>query len=198
MRAAHAACCTAARRTRGPRSRTYPLALTASAVPIVTGRAGVLRIVCWIRGRGVRNAIVSGRLIPARKARDRRRGGRGHSLTTNFKRYWQAAVKAAGITGFRFHNCRHTFASRLVNAGVDRYAVQAAGGWKTASMMQRYAHLEPATVRAAVEPCPTAIECKRTPGWTPTGSRQSVRSDEHNRLNLKWCAWQESNLRPSD
>jgi integrase len=75
----------------------------------------------------------------------------GHSLTTNFKRYWQPAVKAAGLTGFRFHDCRHTFASRLVNDGVDRYMVQAAGGWKTASMMQRYAHLEPTTIRAAVE-----------------------------------------------
>jgi hypothetical protein len=34
---------------------------------------------------------------------------------------------------------------------VDRFVVQAAGGWKTASMMQRYAHLEPSTIRAAVE-----------------------------------------------
>src|SRR5438128_4962388 len=31
------------------------------------------------------------------------------------------------------------------------YIVQHAGGWKTASMMQRYAHLDPATIRAAVE-----------------------------------------------
>jgi len=75
----------------------------------------------------------------------------GHSLTTNFKRYWQPAVRAAELTGFRFHDCRHTFASRLVNDGIDRYVVQAAGGWKTASMMQRYAHLEPTTIRAAVE-----------------------------------------------
>ena len=75
----------------------------------------------------------------------------GHSLSTNFKRYWQPAVSAAGLISFRFHDCRHTFASRLVNNGVDRYVVQAAGGWKTASMMQRYAHLEPSTIRAAVE-----------------------------------------------
>jgi integrase len=64
---------------------------------------------------------------------------------------WQPAVRAAGLNGFRFHDCRHTFASRLVNDGVDRYVVQAAGGWKTASMMQRYAQLEPTTIRAAVE-----------------------------------------------
>ena len=74
----------------------------------------------------------------------------GHSLTTNFKRYWQPAVKAAELTAFRFHDLRHTFASRLVARGVSSYIVQHAGGWRTASMMQRYAHLDPATIRAAV------------------------------------------------
>lgn len=65
----------------------------------------------------------------------------GHSLTPNFKRHWQPAVKAAGLTAFRFHDLRHTFASRLVARGVSSYIVQQAGGWRTASMMQRYAHL---------------------------------------------------------
>ena len=41
-------------------------------------------------------------------------------------------------------------ASRLVARGVSSYIVQHAGGWRTASMMQRYAHLDPATIRAAV------------------------------------------------
>ena len=75
----------------------------------------------------------------------------GHSLGTNFKRYWQPAVKAAGLADFRFHDLRHTFASRLVARGVSSYIVQQAGGWRTASMMARYAHLDPATIRAAVE-----------------------------------------------
>jgi integrase len=74
----------------------------------------------------------------------------GHSLAANFKRYWQPAVKAAGLTAFRFHDLRHTFASRLVARGVSSYIVQHAGGWRTPSMMQRYAHLDPATIRAAV------------------------------------------------
>jgi integrase len=74
----------------------------------------------------------------------------GHSLATNFKRYWQPAVRTAGLTAFRFHDLRHTFASRLVARGVSSYIVQHAGGWRTASMMQRYAHLDPATIRAAV------------------------------------------------
>ena len=60
-------------------------------------------------------------------------------------------MKAAGLSDFRFHDLRHTFASWLAARGVSSYIVQHAGGWRTASMMQRYAHLDPGTIRAAVE-----------------------------------------------
>jgi uncharacterized protein YdgA (DUF945 family) len=33
---------------------------------------------------------------------------------------------------------------------VDSYQIQQAGGWRTPSMMQRYTHLDPDTIRAAV------------------------------------------------
>jgi integrase len=69
----------------------------------------------------------------------------------NFERYWRPALRAAKIPDFRFHDLRHTFASRLAMAGVDLYTVQRAGGWKTQSMVQRYAHLSPDHIRAAVE-----------------------------------------------
>ena len=36
-------------------------------------------------------------------------------------------------------------------SGVDLYTVQRAGGWKTQAMVERYAHLGPDHVRAAVE-----------------------------------------------
>ena len=36
-------------------------------------------------------------------------------------------------------------------AGVDLYTVQRAGGWKSQVMVQRYAHLSPDHMRAAVE-----------------------------------------------
>ena len=35
--------------------------------------------------------------------------------------------------------------------GVDLYTVQRAGGWKTTVMVQRYAHLSPDHMRAALE-----------------------------------------------
>jgi len=45
----------------------------------------------------------------------------------------------------------NTFASRLVMAGVDLRTVQQLGGWQSLAMVQRYAHLAPEHVRAAVE-----------------------------------------------
>ena len=36
-------------------------------------------------------------------------------------------------------------------SGVDLYTVQRAGGWKTQVMVQRYAHLSPDHMKAAVE-----------------------------------------------
>ena len=69
----------------------------------------------------------------------------------NLERYWRPALQAAGIPDFRFHDLRHTFASRLAMDGVDLYTVQRAGGWRTQVMVQRYAHLSPDHIRAAVE-----------------------------------------------
>ena len=46
---------------------------------------------------------------------------------------------------------RHTFASRHVMAGVDLLSVQRLGGWRTLSMVQRYAHLAPDHLSATVE-----------------------------------------------
>jgi hypothetical protein len=69
----------------------------------------------------------------------------------NWEREWRPALQTAKIGDFRFHDYRHTFASRLAMAKVDLYTVQRAGGWKTAAMVQRYAHLNPDHMRAAVE-----------------------------------------------
>lgn len=70
----------------------------------------------------------------------------------------QATVRSAGredeaarLDGVTWHALRHTFASRLVAAGVDLRTVQELGGWRTLSMMQRYAQLSPGHLAAAVE-----------------------------------------------
>jgi integrase len=56
----------------------------------------------------------------------------------------------AGIPDFRFHDMRHTFATRLVQLGVDLYKVQRLLGHKTSLMTQRYAHHSPESLREGV------------------------------------------------
>jgi integrase len=47
----------------------------------------------------------------------------GHGLVDIRKRF-NRALREAGIEGFVFHDLRHTFASHLVMAGVDRMTVK--------------------------------------------------------------------------
>jgi integrase len=89
----------------------------------------------------------------------------------NIERVWRPALRAARIPDFRFHDLRHTFASRLAMAGVDLYTVQRAGGWKTQTMVQRYAHLSPDHIRAAVERLAQAPSASGT--GTKTGTRET-------------------------
>ena len=51
------------------------------------------------------------------------------------------ACERAKIADFRFHDLRHTFATLLINEGVDLYTVQKLLGHKDGRMTQRYAHL---------------------------------------------------------
>jgi integrase len=61
-----------------------------------------------------------------------------------------AAVRRSGITDFTFHDLRHTFASRLVMAGVDLTTVKELMGHKHIAMTLRYAHLTPGHKRSAI------------------------------------------------
>ena len=70
---------------------------------------------------------------------------------SNVSWVFQRVTRKAEISDFRFHDLRHTFATRLIQAGVDLYKLQRLLGHKSPSMTQRYAHHWPESLRNAVE-----------------------------------------------
>lgn len=66
------------------------------------------------------------------------------------KKSWASILAAAKITGFRWHDLRHHFASMLVMAGADLYVVKELLGHSTIAVTERYAHLAPEHKQAAV------------------------------------------------
>lgn len=67
---------------------------------------------------------------------NRKKDSRLLDLKKGFKR----AVKLANLRHIRFHDLRHTFATRLVQAGVDIITVQHLLGHAKITMTARYAH----------------------------------------------------------
>jgi integrase len=66
------------------------------------------------------------------------------SKTIGPRGWFKVALANAGIANFHWHDLRHTFASRLLMAGVDIRTVQELMGHKTIQVTMRYAHLVPA------------------------------------------------------
>jgi site-specific recombinase XerD len=69
----------------------------------------------------------------------------------DWRRWFQEATEKAKIDNFHWHDLRHTFASRLVMAGVDLSSVRELLGHKSILTTMRYAHLAPDHQKANVE-----------------------------------------------
>ena len=67
---------------------------------------------------------------------------------------FMAACGRAKLSGVTPHVLRHTFASRLAMAGTDLRTIQELGGWRSITMVERYAHLSDEPKRAARGPQP--------------------------------------------
>ena len=61
---------------------------------------------------------------------------------------FKAALKAAGIKDFHWHDLRHTAASHLTMAGTSPLLISKILGHRTMAMVTRYSHLAPESVVA--------------------------------------------------
>jgi site-specific recombinase XerD len=81
---------------------------------------------------------------------------------------FRMACATAKLTGLVPHSLRHTFATRLVQNGVDLRTVQELGGWSSLSLVERYSHVSPSRKAEAVE---GLVPNSTTPFATPAISR---------------------------
>ncbi len=70
---------------------------------------------------------------------------------SRLRRTFAAAVTKAGLAPFRFHDLRHTFASRLAMSGFNDRTIMTLCRWRSPRMINRYAHLMPSFVASAAE-----------------------------------------------
>ncbi len=84
-----------------------------------------------------------------------REGKKIVSVSNSFDRVINDLGFNVGVTDSRqrivFHSCRHTYASWLVESGVDLYTVQKLMRHSNFKMTERYAHLLPSAMRGALE-----------------------------------------------
>jgi len=95
-------------------------------------------------------------------------GGRIVQISETFNRVVTALGLNNGVTDPRqkvvFHTLRHTFASWLVEQGIDLYSVKELMGHGTLAMTERYSHLSPDKLRRAIKTLEAGMEKGRAKG----------------------------------
>jgi site-specific recombinase XerD len=121
------------RKTKNGDPRTIPL----NAVAL-----GALQALKVENPKGAGEAKGTHPVFPSLRRDDSLQGSRG---------WFPTALAAAKIDGYSWHCNRHTFASRLVMAGVDLRTVAELLGHRTLQMVMRYSHLAPEHQASAVD-----------------------------------------------
>jgi integrase len=72
----------------------------------------------------------------------------------NWRTAWRRACREAGLSGLRFHDLRHTAATKLLEQGAPAAVVGQILGWSASTairMAKRYGHIRPDIQRKALE-----------------------------------------------
>jgi integrase len=114
-------------------------------VPITSA----IRAILWpLRGHHAENVFT----YVAQRTSDGRVKGRRYPLTLEgIKTAWRRLRKRAGVTGFRFHDFRHNFGTKLLRETGNLKLVQQAMNHSDIATTTRYAHVLDAEVAEAME-----------------------------------------------
>lgn len=77
--------------------------------------------------------------------------GANRNKPAELRKPWVTAMQTAGITGFKFHDLRHSAASEFAMNGATLAEIAEILGHKTLAMVQRYAHLSEGHTTSVVE-----------------------------------------------
>lgn len=89
----------------------------------------------------------------------KRTGSRQPFTEDGWARSWRTALKDAGIEDFRFHDIRHTAATRILRSSGNLRVTQKLLGHKNIKTTTRYAHVTMEDVRGAM----VAVESRNSP-----------------------------------
>lgn len=105
------------------------------------------------------------------------------------------ALDKAKNEGLRWHDLRHTFASRLVMASVDLRTVQELLGHKTMEMTLRYSHLSPGHQFEAIKRLdPRATGTTTAPKAGALPAHREANTQVCGSKRESWCGRLDSNL----
>jgi integrase len=140
-------------KSKKPGGRNHVVPLTPDLVTLLKGEAGrhfayVFTYECE-KPRRIKGADG--------KPLQRLKGGRYPFSRDGWRGAWNDALTAAGIEDFRFHDTRHTAATRIVRATGNIKVAKELLGHTDIATTSRYAHVDQSDVRAALKAVSQAI-----------------------------------------